>query len=197
VNKVQDIVQAHGKEMIGWDEISQANLKANSVAQFWSNEVFANAAASKGAKIIMSPAKRIYLDMKYDSTTKLGTHWAAYIEVDAAFTWNPATYAKGITKDRILGIESALWTETITSMDDIEYMVFPGCLDTLKSGGRRMPEEIGMNSRFGWEFMESALRHWISTTISQVGYRGLKDLKWQESKLNGGKVAGIRFVRIY
>ena len=32
---------------------------------------------------------------------------------------------KGITKENILGIEAPLWTETITNMDEIEYMVFP------------------------------------------------------------------------
>lgn len=125
INKVQDIVQSHGKQMIGWDEISQATLKPNTVAQFWTNETFAGSAARQGAKIIMSPAKKTYVDMSYDSTTKLGQHWAAYIEVDSAYSWNPATYAKGISRENILGLESPLWTETITSMKDIEYMVFP------------------------------------------------------------------------
>ena len=73
----------------------------------------------------MSPAKKTYLDMSYDSTTKLGLHWAAYIEVDSAYQWDPATIAEGITQDNILGVESPLWTETIVTMDDIEYMVFP------------------------------------------------------------------------
>ena len=30
-----------------------------------------------------------------------------------------------IKKENILGLEAPLWTETITKMDDIEYMVFP------------------------------------------------------------------------
>jgi hexosaminidase len=125
INKVQDIVKSHGKEMIGWDETSQAVLKPNAVAQYWANAVFAKAAAAQGAKIIMSPAKKVYLDMSYDSTTKLGLHWAAYIEVDSAYIWDPATRAPGITRENILGIEAPLWTETITNMDEIEFMVFP------------------------------------------------------------------------
>jgi hexosaminidase len=31
----------------------------------------------------------------------------------------------GIPKESILGIEAPLWTETITNMDEVEYMVFP------------------------------------------------------------------------
>ncbi len=73
----------------------------------------------------MSPAKKAYLDMQYDSTTRLGLHWAAYIEVDSAYIWDPANYADGITRKDILGVEAALWSETITNMEDIEYMVFP------------------------------------------------------------------------
>jgi hexosaminidase len=134
VTKMQDIVQSHGKQMIGWDEISQAELKPNTVAQYWSNDKNAAAAAAKGAKIIMSPAKKTYLDMKYDTSTKLGQHWAAYIEVDSAYLWNPSTYAKGVSRDNILGIESPLWTETIVTMDDIEYMVFPRLLGQAEVG---------------------------------------------------------------
>jgi hexosaminidase len=125
VNKVQEIVTANGKQVLGWDDISIATIKPNSVVQHWANVKNANAAAAQGAKIIMSPATKAYLDMQYDKTTKLGLHWAAYIEVDSAYIWDPATLIPGMKKENILGIEAALWTETITKMDEIEYMVFP------------------------------------------------------------------------
>jgi hexosaminidase len=73
----------------------------------------------------MSPARKAYLDMSYDKTSKLGLHWAAYIEVDSAYAWEPTTYAEGIARENIYGVESALWTETIQTRDDIDYMVFP------------------------------------------------------------------------
>ena len=82
-------------------------------------------AAEKGARIIMSPSTRVYLDMQYDSTTRIGLHWAAYIEVDDAYDWNPATQVDGISKDQIMGVETPLWTETIENMNDIEYLLFP------------------------------------------------------------------------
>jgi hexosaminidase len=75
--------------------------------------------------VIMSPARKAYLDMKYDSTTQLGLSWAGFIEVDTAYIWNPATYIEGVTRENILGIESPLWSETVTNMKEIEYMVFP------------------------------------------------------------------------
>ena len=82
-------------------------------------------AVGQGAKILMSPAIKAYLDMKYDKSTKLGQHWAAYIEVDSAYVWDPAKLIPGVAIENILGIEAALWTETITNIDELEYMVFP------------------------------------------------------------------------
>jgi hexosaminidase len=125
IERVQDIVASHGKQVIGWDDIAISKLKPNTVAQHWSNVKNANMAVEKGAKILMSPAVKAYLDMQYDSTTKLGLHWAAYIEVDSAYIWDPASFSPGIGKDDIIGVEAALWTETITNIDEIEYMVFP------------------------------------------------------------------------
>jgi hexosaminidase len=125
VNTVQDIVLAHNKQVIGWDDIAITSVKPNAFIQDWASEENAKMGVSKGAKIIMSPAKKAYLDMKYDRSTKLGLRWAGLIEVDTAYIWDPATYIPGVGKEHILGIEAALWTETITNMDEIEYMVFP------------------------------------------------------------------------
>ncbi|SFB11108.1 beta-N-acetylhexosaminidase [Algoriphagus aquimarinus] len=125
VERVQGIVTKYGKTSIGWDEIATAKLAPGSVAQFWALEENAKLAKEQGNQILMSPAKRAYLDMQYDSTSRLGLHWAAYIELDDSYNWDPATYADGINKTDILGVEAPLWTETITNRADIEYMAFP------------------------------------------------------------------------
>ncbi len=125
VNRVQEIVVSHGKKVIGWDEIANASLVDNAIVQFWADVENTTMGVQKGAKVIMSPAKKAYLDMQYDSTSHLGLHWAGYIEVDTGYIWNPATYVPGITKEDILGVEAPLWSETVTDIKDIEYMVFP------------------------------------------------------------------------
>jgi hexosaminidase len=125
INRVQDIVASHGKQVIGWDEIALSTLKPSSVAQHWENISNAQKAVEQGAKVLMSPAVKAYLDMQYDSTTPLGLHWAAYIEVDSAYIWDPASLVPGLGKEDIIGIEAPLWSETLTNLDEIEYMVFP------------------------------------------------------------------------
>ncbi|HPW63411.1 MAG TPA: family 20 glycosylhydrolase [Cyclobacteriaceae bacterium] len=125
INRFTEIVKSNGKQMIGWEEIAQANIDNNAIAQHWTSEEYAQEAASKGARIIMSPSKKVYLDMQYDSASKLGLHWAAYIEVDESYNWDPASRVEGIDKSMILGVEAPLWSETIATMDDIEYLLFP------------------------------------------------------------------------
>ncbi|MEN8789476.1 MAG: family 20 glycosylhydrolase [Flavobacteriaceae bacterium] len=125
VNKVEKIVQKHGKRMIGWDEVATADVDNSSIAQFWSSEDNASLAVKKGMKIIISPAKKAYLDMKYDTVSKHGLTWAAYIPVDTAYNWSPERYAEGIPRESILGVEAPLWSETISNSAELEYLAFP------------------------------------------------------------------------
>ena len=125
VNRFKEIVNANGKIMIGWEEIAQADLDSTTITQFWHSRDYAKMAAEKGSKIIFSPSKKVYLDMQYDSTSRIGLHWAAYIEVDSSYQWDPATLVPGIERSQIMGVEAPLWTETVETMDDIEYLVFP------------------------------------------------------------------------
>lgn len=125
IEKVEKIVQKHGKRAIGWNEIAQANISASTIGQLWNEPESALKAAEKGSKIILSPAKKIYLDMKYDTLSKHGLNWAAYIPVDDAYNWNPETYVEGLPKESILGIEAPLWSETISNSEELEYLAFP------------------------------------------------------------------------
>jgi len=140
INRVQDIVAAHGKKVMGWDEIALSTLKPNTVAQYWAEVKNVKLALEQGAKILISPAKKAYMDMQYDKTTKLGLHWAGYIEVDTAYIWDPAALVPGLGPENILGIEAPLWTETITNMDEIEFMVFPRLPGYAEIGWTRLSE---------------------------------------------------------
>jgi len=125
VNRVQDIVVSHGKKVIGWDEIANATPIKGATIQFWDNIKNTTMGLEKGAKVLISPASKAYLDMKYDSTTQLGLNWAGYIEVDHGYSWNPTDLVPELTKDKILGVEAALWTETVSNIDEAEQLVFP------------------------------------------------------------------------
>lgn len=125
VSRVQEIVASHGKQLVGWDEVVTAELNEDAIAQYWASADNANTAAEKDLKVIISPAKYAYLDMKYDTTTELGLTWAGTIEVDEGYQWDPAELEEQLDDDNILGVEAPLWGETIETLDDIEFLAFP------------------------------------------------------------------------
>lgn len=124
IKKVEALVTNHGKRMIGWDEVANAASDSSTIAQFWNNDANAKKAVEKGMKVILSPGKKAYLDMKYDEKSIYGLTWAGYIPVDSAYLWTPETYAD-IPEEYILGIEAPLWSETISNLKELEYLAFP------------------------------------------------------------------------
>ncbi|WP_279580314.1 family 20 glycosylhydrolase [Fodinicola feengrottensis] len=73
----------------------------------------------------MSPANVAYLDMKYTESTPLGLDWAGLVEVKDSYNWDPVTRIDGIKESDVAGVEAPLWSETLVTLSDIEYMAFP------------------------------------------------------------------------
>ncbi|MFN3996548.1 beta-N-acetylhexosaminidase [Algoriphagus sp.] len=172
VERVQDIVSKYGKTSIGWDEVATTKLLPGNVAQFWALEDNAKLAKDQGNKVLMSPAKKAYLDMQYDSTSRIGLHWAAYVELDEAYQWEPTKYADGITAEHILGVEAPLWTETVTNRADIDYLVFPRLAAIAEVAWTK-------EDRRSWESFKSRIPdHGKKWDIQGVGYYKSPKVNW-------------------
>jgi hexosaminidase len=146
IERVQEIVRSHGKRMIGWDEIATTELAPESIVQLWrplwpepgapepegpaaeaARELQEGAAraVAAGATFILSPADRIYLDMKYDSSTVIGLGWAGLSDPRRAYDWEPTEVFAEIPESAIAGVEAPLWSETLGTLADVEYLAFP------------------------------------------------------------------------
>lgn len=74
----------------------------------------------------MSPADVAYLDMAYEPEAALGLVWAnGPTSLEQAYGWDPATIVPGIGDAQLLGVEAPLWTETVRSIGDAEFLAFP------------------------------------------------------------------------
>ncbi|MFF9570706.1 beta-N-acetylhexosaminidase [Streptomyces sp. NPDC014685] len=132
MDRAQAVVGTYGKTVIGWHQLTGATPVKGAIAQYWGydrtgaaeREQVARAAAN-GTKLVLSPADRGYLDMKYDEDTKLGLSWAGYVSVERSYDWNPAAYLDGVPQEAVLGVEAPLWSETLTDSAEIEQMAFP------------------------------------------------------------------------
>ncbi|MGW6506904.1 beta-N-acetylhexosaminidase [Streptomyces niveus] len=134
MRRTQAIVAKYGKTVVGWHQLTGAEQVKGAVAQYWGYDATGAAeraqvaeATKAGTKLILSPADRTYLDMKYDRNTDLGQTWAGLVEVDRSYDWDPAAYLAGAGVDpgAVLGVEAPLWSETLSTSDHIERMAFP------------------------------------------------------------------------
>ena len=161
VERVKTIVNRHGKKLVGWEEITKARLDGNTLAQQWKSDS-ATAALQYGAKLIMSPAKRVYMDMKYTQATELGLTWAAIVEVRDAYDWDPALYMTGVSESHMVGVEAALWSETIRNITAAQYLAMP-----------RLPAiaEVGWTPQRGRDWENFRVR--LATHAPRWNYLGI------------------------
>ncbi len=117
-----------GKRVVCWQEGAQAPLPAGSVVQWWDPRIDPAPvlrAAADGARVVISPSDRIYLDMKYTTDYPDGQDWAALIEVRDSYEWEPLEVLEGLSPESIVGVEAAIWTENIATADALFAMLLP------------------------------------------------------------------------
>lgn len=174
IERVQKIVQGLGKRCIGWEEVSRAELLPDTVVQHWWQAPLAQEAARRGHKLILSPASKIYLDIKYDASNALGLDWTKqYIDVRDAYDWDPASILEGVSEESVLGVEAELWTETIATVDDLDFMLFP-----------RLPAcaEIGWTPRERRDWEDYSLRlanHGQRLTAMGINFFRSSQVPWE------------------
>ena len=127
LQRAADIVRSHGKRPVAWEDAAVGDLGRGALVQHWKYPDRALAGAAQGAGVVMSPAARTYLDMKYDPATpaELGITWAGTIDTRAAYQWDPASHIPDLHATAVLGLEAPLWTETVTTLTQAEQMLLP------------------------------------------------------------------------
>lgn len=142
INKEAGLVTRQRKTVMGWADIAGqgTRLAAGSVAEYWQpaggkspDSVTGREAVAKHLKIVMAPANHTYLDQKYVVTARssvppsLGQNWACPkgCDVSSAYNWNPGRFVSGVTDRNVIGVEAAMWTETVANLPAADYMVFP------------------------------------------------------------------------
>ncbi|MGA5414005.1 beta-N-acetylhexosaminidase [Streptomyces pseudogriseolus] len=157
MERVQPVVARYGKRVVGWHQLTGATPAEGAIAQYWGLDGTSAAekaqvaeAARNGTGLILSPADRAYMDMKYDASTPLGLSWAGYVEVRRSYDWDPGAYLEGVPESAVRGVEAPLWTETLDEVGELEFMAFP-----------RLPgiAELGWSPRgsHDWESYRSRL----------------------------------------
>ena len=134
IERATGLAAQYGKTLIGWHEMGRSPaLPAGTVGQYWnyttpeeSHGEHTLSFVTQGGSVIMSPANVAYLDMQYPGTSEFGLLWAqGPTSVQDAYEWDPADVIDGVTDEHLLGVEAPIWTETLATIDQVEFMAFP------------------------------------------------------------------------
>jgi len=106
------IVTAHGKTMMGWDEILAPELPKSIVIQSWRGQQSLADAARQGYRGLLSNG--YYIDLMYPAAQ----HYAADPLSGPAATLTPEE------KRRVLGGEATMWTEYV-SPENLDSRIWP------------------------------------------------------------------------
>ncbi|MFI9328478.1 beta-N-acetylhexosaminidase [Kitasatospora sp. NPDC052868] len=129
VRRVSAQVVAAGKIPVGWNQTaSAAGPGGVGLLQYWDGKGTRDQdlkdAVGRGAQVIMSPAGRTYLDMKYEASYPLGLSWAGTVDVWSTYSWDPDTLV-ALSPGAVLGVEAPLWTETLSTPAELDRMLLP------------------------------------------------------------------------
>jgi hexosaminidase len=126
VRRVEKFINAQGRTLVGWSEISQGGLAENAVVMDWIGGGLEGARA--GHDVIMSPEEFCYLD--HCQSTNRATEPRAFghstLNLSKIYAWDPLPEGLSPSASRhILGAQANLWTEYVAGNDHVEYMTFP------------------------------------------------------------------------
>ncbi|MBC8112603.1 MAG: family 20 glycosylhydrolase [Verrucomicrobia bacterium] len=122
VKRVEKIITNHGKTLIGWDEILEGGLAPNAAVMNWRGIEVGIKAAQEKHKVVMTPNKNCYIDLfQGDPYTEMPTY--ASTRLKDTYNWNPVP--AGIDSSFIMGGQGNLWSESVPTFRQIEYMSFP------------------------------------------------------------------------
>lgn len=127
MGRMSDYVRSKGKEVMGWDELTNSKLPEDAIIFGWQG--FGNAAlkaAEQGHRFVMTPARVAYL-IRYQ-----GPQWFEPLTyfgnntLKRLFDYEPVQEGwKPEYEKLLMGVQASMWTEFCNKPEDVFYLVFP------------------------------------------------------------------------
>ena len=142
IRRIEKIINARGRIMIGWDEILEGGLAPNAVVMSWRGEEGGLTAVKAGHEAIMTPSKYCYIDLKQghdDLEPNLGYSQSL---LSAAYNYQVIPSNLTPTESQLIkGIQANLWTESITDWGKLTYMTFPRVYAIAENGWTKQEDK--------------------------------------------------------
>ncbi|GAB3699483.1 hypothetical protein GCM10027592_25600 [Spirosoma flavus] len=122
MNRVEKILTAKGKKLLGWDEILEGGISPGATVMSWRGIKGGIEAAQAGHNVVMTPTTFAYLDYNQGDPT-IDPPIYANLRTQKSYSFEPVP--DGVDAKYILGGQGNLWTEQIPTLRHVEYMVYP------------------------------------------------------------------------
>jgi hexosaminidase len=130
VKRMADSIINLNSEVLGWDEVINSNLPTDKTTVFWwrhdKTQELSNA-IDKGYKTVLCPRLPLYFDFVQDASHTIGRKWdGKFAPLESVYnfpTKEILNYPKA--SQLIIGLQANLWTESFSTWQQLDYMLFP------------------------------------------------------------------------
>ncbi|MFA5814277.1 MAG: family 20 glycosylhydrolase [Bacteroidales bacterium] len=122
INRLETMLQENGKKLMGWDEILEGGLAPNASVMSWRGMKGGIAAAKANHHVVMSPNDYAYLDL-YQGDPAIEPPTYSMLRLNKVYAFEPVP--EGVDPSLILGGQGNLWTESVPTFRQAEYMFWP------------------------------------------------------------------------
>ena len=129
VRRIERFLNAHGRRLVGWDEILEGGIAPEATVMSWRGTAGGIVAAQAGHDVIMTPGSHVYFDHLQGppATEPLGI--GGYTPLEKVYSFEPVpTELTAVQARHILGAQANMWTEYVATPAHVEYMVYPRAL---------------------------------------------------------------------
>lgn len=129
IHRIEVFLNAHGRKLLGWDEILQGGLAPNATVMSWRGEEGGIAAVRSGHRAIMTPGGYCYLDGYQDAPYSQPEAIGGYLPLKKVYSYNPVSDSLTVEQAKLVyGTQGNLWVEYIQEPEHVEYMMYPRIL---------------------------------------------------------------------
>lgn len=126
VRRMDSFLQAHGKTVIGWDEILDGSAVPSTVVMSYRGHAPAAKAIQRRMKTILVPNRWTYLDYYQMDPQYEPKAQSLYLPIDKVYNYFPAVDSlKALSDKYIIGYECCVWGEYAQTPERVEYLAFP------------------------------------------------------------------------
>ena len=129
IRRIEKFVSGKGRKIIGWDEILEGGLAPDATVMSWRGEAGGIEAAKLNHHVIMTPGYPLYFDHYQAGPAGEPLAFGGMNTLKNVYDYEPIPAELPAEKAKyVLGAQANLWTEYITTVSQVEYMVLPRML---------------------------------------------------------------------